>query len=422
MRGVFVIAGLVVVLCLVATFTMRRCDYPARRTMASNAGERVDAAGGSSRWQQDACTDTAAGNINCLQQALWGKCNESFLRGCDASCSRCASETRRRLLRRTLLVSARQSQPCASTGADAWVMRAMQNHAEYARANGMPMAWSGALVDAAYDGAWNKLSYLSRVLRAELDTRSMEARTSWLLWADWDVVFTDMSFELPLEEYERRGVRLVIGGDPSAVGGSQPKADYLKANTGMMLLRVHNWTSALLSRMLARGGRTRAQRRRHALAAQEYVANLCNGCLDDQAVLLEMLHREPARWAVHTALERRYLLQGHWEDFASAMPAEHEAVPRVAPPTPLRRPGAPWLPPLRQRVFGLGSVPLAVHFAGCQLCSGKAPDKAGPCWPVFRRVLRFAEAQTLRTLGLRHAGVAFASRGGENESALEPLN
>ena len=49
-------------------------------------------------------------------------------------------------------------------------------------------------------------------------------------------------------------------------------------NSGVMLLRVHNWSLALLERML-RHGRKQA-RHRHALAAQAVVRNLCSGCLD----------------------------------------------------------------------------------------------------------------------------------------------
>ena len=81
--------------------------------------------------------------------------------------------------------------------------------------------------------------------------------------------------------------------------------------------------------------------------------------------------------------------------------------------TPLRRLGAMPLPPLRQKVFGLASVPLAVHFAGCQLCSGKSPERALRCWPAFRRVVRFAEDQVLAPLGLRHPPL--------NRSAAESL-
>ena len=135
---------------------------------------------------------------------------------CDASCSRCESISRRAALQRTLLVSARQAAPCAERGADAWVMRAMQNHANFAREHGMPHTFSSALVDADYEGAWNKVAYLSKLMRAALYQNG--TRLDWILWADWDLVFADLSFELPLEEYSARGARLVVGGDPAGIG------------------------------------------------------------------------------------------------------------------------------------------------------------------------------------------------------------
>lgn len=46
------------------------------------------------------------------------------------------------------------------------------------------------------------------------------------------------------------GVRLVLGGEPK---GALEELDYLKLNTGVMLLRVHGWTLSLLRRMLSIG-------------------------------------------------------------------------------------------------------------------------------------------------------------------------
>ena len=269
------------------------------------------------------CTDRApVGHSTdgwCLQQALWSKCEEAFMQGmCDASCSRCESISRRAALQRTLLVSARQAAPCAERGADAWVMRAMQNHANFAREHGMPHTFSSALVDADYEGAWNKVAYLSKLMRAALYQNG--TRLDWILWADWDLVFADLSFELPLEEYSARGARLVVGGDPAGIGAKDAApADYLKLNTGLVLLRVHPWSLALLNRMLRQAGRSRAERRRRALDVQKSVSNLCVGCIDDQAVLLEMLRNEPDRWASYAHLERRFPLQGFFEDYAGAL-------------------------------------------------------------------------------------------------------
>ena len=68
-----------------------------------------------------------------------------------------------------------------------------------------------SVCSAQYDGAWNKLALLARVMNQSLERRGM-ARVSgiahnrssaqWVLWADWDLVFTDLSVALPLEEYE----------------------------------------------------------------------------------------------------------------------------------------------------------------------------------------------------------------------------
>ena len=136
---------------------------------------------------------------------------------------------------------------------------------------------AGALVRA---GAWNKLMLLQLHMRAALREDNatsaapggadqgggLRATTSkWLLWMDWDVVVTDLGFELPLEEYEERGVRLVVGGDPSVL----EEPDYLKLNTGVMLLRVHPWSLRLLSAMLYLG--RPALRRENALQAQSVV-------------------------------------------------------------------------------------------------------------------------------------------------------
>ena len=164
------------------------------------------------------CADLAPGDgSSCLQQALWGKCHLPFMsRVCDLSCGRCGSDVRGRALRSALLVSARQPTPCAEAGADAWVQRAMQNKAEYALAQQLEgFVWSSAQVDAAYGGAWNKLTYLSNVLAERLAQSrgaSEEAvraggreGSRWVLWADWDVVFTDLGHQLPLEEYEAPG-------------------------------------------------------------------------------------------------------------------------------------------------------------------------------------------------------------------------
>ena len=250
------------------------------------------------------CEDRAPeGDVDgCLQQAIWGKCGEPFMKRCDKSCGRCSSMKRADALRRVTIVSARQAAPCATPDGDAWVMRAQQNKAEFARIHGMQLSWTSAQVDPQYDGAWNKLALLARLMNQSLERQggrppggeprskiasravngggtrgTSSGGEEWLFWVDWDVIFTDLSVALPLEEYEASGTRLVLGGEPKGVFEER---DYLKLNTGVMLLRVHSWSLALLHRMLAVG--RKAARRRHAIDAQKVVRNLCTGCIDDR--------------------------------------------------------------------------------------------------------------------------------------------
>ena len=149
-----------------------------------------------------------------------------------------------------------------------------------------------------------------------------------------------------------------------------------------MLLRVHPWSLALLNRMLLQAGRSRAERRRRALDVQKSVSNLCVGCIDDQAVLLEMLRNEPDRWASYAHLERRFPLQGFFEDYAGALrdapfaaADELNEQPAHGSHVPLRAPTAHPLAPLRRRVFGSLRVPLSVHFADASCAQARGRQR-----------------------------------------------
>ena len=76
-------------------------------------------------------------------------------------------------------------------------------------------------------------------------------------------------------------------------------------------------------------------------------------------------------------------------------------------------------PRLLRQVFGRWRVPFSIHFAGCQLCSGKADAaRAARCWPAFRETLRFAEDQAMRPWGLAHGP---SDRGGASDAPLQQL-
>jgi len=137
-------------------------------------------------------------SATCLDQALWGKCSQPYMRRrCDRSCGRCAAPPGRPVT----LLSSRQAAPCNTTAGEGWVASARANKAWFAALHRQRFVWSVEQVDPAYSGAWNKLALLRRHLRQEL---AAGAAGGWILWMDWDVIVTDARFELPLAEYEER--------------------------------------------------------------------------------------------------------------------------------------------------------------------------------------------------------------------------
>ena len=433
-----VAAGLLLALTVHSALRLRNTPRMFRSMPVVSSHDQHTSAGATATPTPHACRDAAfdAGPpAGCLQQALWDKCSQPYMKDCALSCNRCVSTERARALSSVLLVSARQPDACAAPDGDLWAMRAMENHNEFARAHALRLSWSSSLLAPSWEGAWNKIVYLRALMRDTLRKRVMPlaaggGTVEWLLWADWDVVFLDLSTQLPLEEYEARGFNLVLAGDPAAVA----EGDYLKLNTGVMLLRVCKWSLALLNLVLDRG--RRRSRRDNAASAQSMVKNLCAGCLDDQAVLLLLLRENASQWLAPTFFERRFPMQTYWEDLEGALPpssrladdkdiAAAAAFPTAAAalmPLPLAAPGSQPLPPLLRPVFGNHRVPLAVHFAGCQLCSGKGSklpeNTASRCWPSFQAAIRFAAEQTARSLGGAVGGVGSAAVGTLRASAV----
>ena len=118
-----------------------------------------------------------------------------------------------------------------------------------------------------------------------------------------------------------------------------------------------------------------------------------------------------------TLFERRFTIQGYWEDYIGALPPSAGAAGGGATATAGRDDAPP--PSLRREVFGRRQLPFSIHYAGCQLCSAKADAaKAQRCWPAYREAVRFAEDQALRPLGLMHAP---ANRTASDDAPLRPL-
>lgn len=289
-------------------------------------------------------------------------------------------------------------------------------------------------------------------------------------------------------------MRLVLGGEPKGVF---TEFDYLKLNTGVMLLRVHSWTLSLLRRMLKIGRREQRWSSRPLLLPIRLGSSLHAGRLKDTAKhsrhrrfestvhvpsssqqpyvtaatprsplipaegpqeLMRWLYRRPGG-AAAVAPRRAIPLEnsnslgasipdarcvcacdtnvlppksahqapvgaiGYWEDYEDALPATAAfsvATQTQATFVPLRLIGSTPLPRLKKAVFGGHHVPFAIHFAGCQLCSGKTDvERSIRCWRNLRQAIRFAEDQTLMQIGLRHS---IENRSASRDLPLEGYN
>mmetsp|Transcript_22643 Transcript_22643/g.72435 ORF Transcript_22643/g.72435 Transcript_22643/m.72435 type:complete len:645 (-) Transcript_22643:597-2531(-) len=268
---------------------------------------------------------------------------------------------------RLMIVTATQPGPCTTRRGDHVLSLALKNKWQFATMHGHGM-WLSSELLSPWDlaGQWNKVAVLAALMQPASEARG---GASWLLWADDDVLFSDMSFRFPLDQYEAQEAWLVLWGDERM---TYELGDSEGVNTGTMLLRVCDWSRALLEAM------TR-------LASSSLRPVLTN---HDQGGLVHLLHTAPERWRRHTRLERDYTMNGHWPSYTGAFTL-----------------GAATL---RSPVWGSSALPVIVHYSGCQMCRGHSfngtwTDRGvAECVAAFTANYIFADDQSLRRLGLRH--------------------
>ena len=291
----------------------------------------------------------------------------------------------RRTPPRVLIVTAEQPTECSTTAAQWLGARAMRNRLQYAQEHAYRLYWFTDLVDPDYAGIkesamWNKPALLARLLESELT-----AGVEWLLWIDSDAIFMDMSFELPLDEYLEKDYHLVLWGEPRMVNVSAAAApSYFGINAGVMLLRNSGWTRDFLARILAAGDDIAASTAQQRTIMKGWEREE-DGVVSDQSTIVYMLYTEPERWRAQTLLEKRFALNGHWQQYYGRL--------------------VPGSLQLSSAIWGTDRVPFVMHFAGCQLCSGRTDAHYAnwdECRDAMAQALNHAEDWALAQLGLRH--------------------
>lgn len=144
---------------------------------------------------------------------------------------------------RVLLVTGSQPSSCDNAEGDNFLLKSIKNKLDYARLHNMEIFYNMAHLDQEMTGFWAKLPLIRRLMLTNPETE-------WIWWMDSDALFTDMSFEVPLEHYEN--FNLVLHGFDDKV--YQQKL-WTGLNTGSFLIRNCQWSLDLLDAWAPMGPR-----------------------------------------------------------------------------------------------------------------------------------------------------------------------
>lgn len=104
-----------------------------------------------------------------------------------------------------LVVTAERPDGCKTQEGCQIIMRSYKNKVDYCNIHGCKVWYSLETWEESLPGTWARYP----LLRSLMDSNPS---VPWFLWMDADAVFTDMSFSLPLEEFERAGKKFILTG------------------------------------------------------------------------------------------------------------------------------------------------------------------------------------------------------------------
>ena len=318
---------------------------------------------------------------------------------------------------RVLLVTAEQPSECSTATAQWLGARAMRNRLHYAQRHRWQLYWNTDTVDPEYqrhveeqkgNAMWNKAS---RCAASACCTHSRDSRASrpsqpallnkllhssvmdgieWMFWIDSDAFFMAIDFQLPLDEYDAAGYNLVLWGEPRMVDDPNPRApSYFGLNAGVMLMRNNDWTRAFLGKILEAGADLAASTATQGAVLKGMCDRAYDCVVSDQSTIVYLLNTQPELWRRQTLLEKRFTLNGHWSEFAGHLVSGSLK--------------------LQDSIWASDRVPFVMHFAGCQLCSGRTDSHYADwnqCRDAMSEALNHAEDWSLAKLGLKHANLS----------------
>ncbi|KAL3692969.1 hypothetical protein R1sor_006620 [Riccia sorocarpa] len=262
---------------------------------------------------------------------------------------------------RVLLISGSQSEPCKGPSGDHYLLKSIKNKIDYCRIHDVDIYYNMVLFQPELDDVWIKLPLVRKLMLAHPEAE-------WIWWMDSDALFTDMTFELPLERYEN--YNMIIHGWEHKVFEEK---DWCGLNAGVFLVRNSQWTLDFLDLWARLGEKRGANRRNIGKLFSSALTGRPEFDADDQSGLVYLFNtfREDVYPKVY--LENSYFLHGYW-----VILSEHyeEYMKKNKPGT------------------GDHLWPFVTHFVGCKTCSGAYGDYAADrCLTQMERAFNFADNQ-----------------------------
>ncbi|KAJ7546277.1 hypothetical protein O6H91_08G033000 [Diphasiastrum complanatum] len=269
---------------------------------------------------------------------------------------------------RILLVTGSQPQACDNPVGDHYLLKSTKNKIDYCRLHKIEIFYNMAHLDQEMAGFWAKLPLVRKLMLAHPEVE-------WIWWMDSDAMFTDMTFELPIERY--KDYNLVLHGWDELV---YERKNWIGLNTGSFLIKNCQWSLDLLDAWAPMGpkGSIRSQAgkllSRSLVGRPEFEA-------DDQSALVYLLVTERAAWGDKVYLESGYYLHGYW---AILVDKYEEMMEKYHPG------------------FGDDRWPFVTHFVGCKPCGSSGESPVERCLKQMERAFNFADNQVLEIYGFRH--------------------
>lgn len=135
---------------------------------------------------------------------------------------------------KTLLVSGSQPGPCANPMGDFYHLKFLKNRIDYARLHGLEFFYNMATFEKEMSSFWAKLPLLRKMMLNHPDVE-------WVWWMDSDAIFTDFTFEMPMEKYGNNN--LIVHGFHNLL---YEQHRWIGLNTGSFLIRNCQWSLDLL--------------------------------------------------------------------------------------------------------------------------------------------------------------------------------